>query len=187
MLISLLERSDSPFLLRGDLTWLFLLKMSSISEILQGKGREGKEAKVKNSISLSLFPLSNNISQEALLHHRLSELPVSISLLPSHRANSTRNLLFVVRLWRISRGMNHLFQEIINIINIIILSLPLTYILINILLTRLYRNIKLAFEEFRVSKWENENEISVERRWWIGMELDVISNGGSKVCFWIEL
>lgn len=156
--------------------------MSSISEILQGKGRENE----KFHFSLSLPSFEQYFPRGSFTSSAFGITGLDLSS-PLASSEFDSKLVVVVRLWRISRGMNHLFQEIINIINIITLSLPLTYILINILLTRLYRNIKLAFEEFRVSKWENENEISVERRWWIGMELDFTSNGGSKVCFWIEL
>lgn len=137
MLISLLERSNSPFLLRGDLTIIPLknvfARVRSLKLWISWKGKEGKGKKRSESEKfLFLFPLPNNISQEALLHHSASELPVSTSLHLSHRTNSTRNLLllFVVRLWRISRGMNHLFQDI-NIITLY--DLTLTYILINTL------------------------------------------------------
>lgn len=130
MLISLLERSDSPFLLRGDSTWLFPLKMSSISEILQGKGRESE----KFHFSLSLPSFEQYFPRGSFTSSAFGITGLDLSS-PLASSEFDSKLVVVVRLWRISRGMNHLFQEIINIINITTLSLPLTYILINILLT----------------------------------------------------
>lgn len=119
--------------------------MSSISEILQGKGRESEKFHFSLPSFEQYFPRGSFTSSA----FGITGLDLSSPLASSEFDSK---LVVVVRLRRISRGMNHLFQEIINIINIITLSLPLIYILINILLTRLYRNIKLAFEEFRVSK-----------------------------------
>lgn len=113
--------------------------MSSISEILQGKGRESE----KFHFSLSLPSFEQYFPRGSFTSSAFGITGLDLSS-PLASSEFDSKLVVVVRLWRISRGMNHLFQEIINIINITTLSLPLTYILINILLTRLYRNSWLS-------------------------------------------
>lgn len=98
---------------------------------------------MKNSISLSLPSFEQYFPRGSFTSSAFGITGLDLSS-PLASSEFDSKLVVVVRLWRISRGMNHLFQEIINIINIITLSLPLIYILINILLTRLYQNSWLS-------------------------------------------
>lgn len=89
---------------------------------------------MKNSISLSLPSFEQYFPRGSFTSSAFGITGLDLSS-PLASSEFDSKLVVVVRLRRISRGMNHLFQEIINIINITTLSLPLTYILINILLT----------------------------------------------------
>lgn len=72
---------------------------------------------MKNSISLSLPSFEQYFPRGSFTSSAFGITGLDLSS-PLASSEFDSKLVVVVRLWRISRGMNHLFQEIINIINI---------------------------------------------------------------------